>query len=247
MCQYIGQTILRIKRTESTNNYATGQVRENEVKTGTVFLAYEQTSGRGQHANRWESEAGKNLTFSIYLCPEFLNIRKQFMLSKVICLGIKAFLGDYVDEVKIKWPNDIYVGTRKICGILIENAVMNGLLNQSIIGIGLNINQVQFLSEAPNPVSLKSITGVEYDLDEMIDKLLIHINHFYKKLVTAQFNELDREFYENLYRLNEWYSYKDENHEYTGKIIGVNEIGQLKIQEKDGSVHEYHFKEVAYL
>ena len=247
MCQHIGKTIVHIERTESTNNYATSQVRVNEVEAGTVFLACDQTAGRGQLTNRWESEAGKNLTFSIFVRPGFLDIRKQFMLSKVVCLGIETFLSRFVDGVKIKWPNDIYVGDRKICGILIENAIMNGIINQTIIGIGLNINQTQFFSDAPNPVSLKMISDTDYDLNVMIAALLKEIDHFYRKLETGQFDELDQAFLQRLYRLNKYHNYKDETHEYSGEIIGVNEIGQLKIQEKNGTIHEYHFKEVVYL
>ena len=243
----ICHAIIRIECTESTNNYATSQVRVNEVKTGTVFLAYSQTSGRGQLNNQWESEAGKNLTFSIFLKPFFLDIRNQFLLSKVVCLGIEAFLSEFIDQVKIKWPNDIYVGERKICGILIENTVMNANIKQSIIGIGLNINQTEFLSAAPNPVSLKMITGKDSDLEKMLNALLVHIDHFYQMLACGQENEIDQLFYEKLFRLEEWHTYKDETHEYQGKIIGVNGIGQLKIQEREGHVLEYHFKEVAYL
>jgi BirA family biotin operon repressor/biotin-[acetyl-CoA-carboxylase] ligase len=247
MCQHIGKTIVYIECTESTNNYASRQVRENEVKAGTVFLAYEQTGGRGQHRNHWEAEAGKNLTMSIFMQPFFLDIRRQFMLSKAVCLGVQAFLNLYVEGVKIKWPNDIYVGGRKICGILIENAVMNGIITQSIIGTGLNINQTEFLSEAPNPVSLKMITGEDYHLDEMLTGSLKAIDNFYQKLEAGQLDELDHAFYQNLYRLNEWHQYRDETRQYTGRIIGVNQIGQLKIQEQNGPVWEYHFKEVAYL
>jgi BirA family biotin operon repressor/biotin-[acetyl-CoA-carboxylase] ligase len=247
MFQHIGHTIIPVSSTESTNNYATSQVAVNEVKEGTVFLAYEQTAGRGQLNNRWESEAGRNLTFSIFLQPAFLDIHRQFMLSKVISLGLEAFLSHYTAPVKIKWPNDIYAGNRKICGILIENAVMSSTISQSIVGIGLNINQTNFCSAAPNPVSLKMITGKDYDLDVMLYELLNEIDAFYLKLQTGLFDELDRAFHEKLYRLNEWRTYKDETHEYSGEIIGVNTIGQLQIREKDGPVHEYHFKEVEYL
>ena len=247
MSQHIGLPIVCIERTESTNNYASRQVRDNEVTKGTVFLAYEQTAGRGQHNNQWEAEAGKNLTFSIFLRPGFLNIRSQFMLSKVICIGLHAFLSTYVDGVKIKWPNDIYIDDHKICGILIENAVMNGIITQSIVGIGLNINQTQFLSEAPNPVSLKMLTGENYDLEDVLTGLLKKIDHFYRKLEAGQSDELDRAFHQKLYRLNECHHYRDDTHEYAGEIIGVNQIGQLKIREKNGPVHEYHFKEVVFL
>jgi len=247
MFSEIGHTIISVRRTESTNNYAISQVAVNEIEEGTVFLAYAQTAGKGQLNNHWESEAGMNLTFSILLRPAFLEIQKQFMLSKVVCLGLASFLCRSVENVKIKWPNDIYVGDSKICGILIENAIMGSTISQSVIGIGLNMNQTSFRSPAPNPVSLKMITGKDYALDLAIKELLKEIDLYYMKLRSGQFEELDRVFHDQLYRLNEWHSYRDETHVYSGKIIGVNPIGQLRIQEKDGFVHEYHFKEVEYL
>ena len=136
----IGQTVVLLEQVGSTNNYATSQVRENEVEEGTVFLAVNQTLGRGQQTNKWESENGKNLTLSIVLHPDFLEIKDQFLLSKVVCLGIASFLSKYVGAVSIKWPNDIYVENRKICGILIENAIMNGRFSSSVVGIGLNVS-----------------------------------------------------------------------------------------------------------
>lgn len=247
MCQHIGKFINFIESTESTNNYASKQVRENEVEGGTVFLTYNQTAGRGQLSNRWESEQGKNLTFSIFLRPDFLEISKQFMLSKVICLGLETFLSRLVDGVKIKWPNDIYVGDQKICGILIENAVMNGQITQSIVGVGLNINQTEFLSDAPNPVSLKQLKGKDYNLEEVFGELLKEFDHWYDKLVEGNYQEIDDAFMNRLYQFNEWHNYKDKEHIYLGKIKGVNTIGQLVIQEDTGRLWEYHFKEVKYL
>ena len=236
-----------IESTESTNNYATRQVRENEVKEGTVFLTYNQTAGRGQVGNSWESAPGKNLSFSILLRPFFLDIHRQYLLSKVVCLSLEQVLSQLVDDVKIKWPNDIYVGDQKIAGVLIENAIMNGQISQSIIGIGLNVNQAQFYSDAPNPVSLKMLTGRDFDLEQVFQGILAAMNEFYAYLEAGEFEKLDQLFYERMYRLNEWHAYRDENHRYTGKITGVNGIGQLKVEERDGTLHEYHFKEVSYL
>jgi BirA family biotin operon repressor/biotin-[acetyl-CoA-carboxylase] ligase len=243
----IGQTVVLLEQVGSTNNYATSQVRENEVEEGTVFLAVSQTSGRGQQTNKWESEDGKNLTLSLVLHPYFLEIKDQFLLSKVICLGIEAFLCKYVDPVSIKWPNDLYVGNRKICGILIENAIMNGRFSSSVAGIGLNVNQAKFVSDAPNPVSLFQLTGKTYDLNRCLKELLEQIDFFYCKLLEGEVDEINRLFESKLFRLNNWHYFQDEKHEYRGRIIGVNEIGQLKVEEENGKVNAYHFKEVSYL
>jgi len=245
--QIIGHNVVTVDQVGSTNNYATDQVRENEVEEGTVFLAVSQSAGRGHLANKWESEPGKNLTFSIYIRPKFLPVEKSYLLSKVVCLGLDRYLSNFVDQVRIKWPNDIYVGDRKICGILIENGIMRGEICQSIIGIGLNMNQRRFVSDAPNPVSLSQLTGDQYELKEEIKKLLAQIDYYYQYLVEGHFDEINRLFVSKLYRLNEWHQFQDEKKKYRGKIVGVNGTGQLQIQEEDGNVNAYHFKEVSYL
>lgn len=247
MDQIIGNLIVRLEVIDSTNNYAKQQIMENELAEGTVFLTYEQTSGRGQQKNAWESEPRQNLLFSIVLCPDFIEMRRQFQLSKVISLGIYSAINKYVSGVKIKWPNDIYVGDRKLCGILIENSVMNGVLNNSIVGIGLNINQTVFRSDAPNPVSLKMLTNQHYDCEVILTEVLSEIDKYYCMLRDGQDEWIDREFLTALYRLNEMHLYKSEDGLFEGQIIGVNEIGQLLIRKKDGKVLEFHFKEVEFL
>lgn len=243
----IGRSIVRLERVGSTNNYASGQLRENEAEEGTVFLAVSQTQGRGQQSNRWESEDGKNLTFSLILRPAFLEIKDQFLLSKVVCLGLHQFLSVYVDCVRIKWPNDLYVGDQKICGILIENAILGARFSSSVVGIGLNVNQQHFLSDAPNPVSLAQLTGLQYNLAALLGELLAAIDGYYQLLRDGKQEIINNAFHDKLYRLNEWHSFRDGEHRYIGKIIGVNEIGQLRIQEQGGPIHDYHFKEVSYL
>ena len=147
----IETNIVVLQETDSTNNYANCQIAESEVPEGAVFLAYSQKNGRGQANNQWESEAGKNLTFSLVLKPRFLEISDQFMISKVVTLGIHSSLKNYIGQLKIKWPNDMYAGDRKLGGILIENSILSGRITNSVIGIGLNINQEKFISNAPTP------------------------------------------------------------------------------------------------
>ncbi len=243
----IGQTIVILGQVGSTNNYATAQVRENEVEEGSVFLAVDQNKGRGQQSNQWESAPGKNITCSIVLHPDFLEIKDQFMLSKAVCLGISDYLNAYVKNVRIKWPNDIYVDERKICGILIENAIMNGRFSSSVVGLGLNINQEQFLSDAPNPVSLFQLTGNTYDLSAELEKLCQELDRYYCMLIDGKYEFINQLFEERMFRKGEWHQFKDEQRSYEGRILGVNEIGQLKIEDREGRIQEYHFKEVSYL
>ena len=247
MDQIIGNLIVRLEVTDSTNNYAKQQIRENGLSEGTVFLAHEQTAGRGQQKNVWESEPGENLLFSIVLCPDFLEIRRQFMLSKVVTLCIYKALNKYVDSLKIKWPNDIYAGNQKLGGILIENSVMSGLLKSAVVGIGLNVNQTIFYSDAPNPVSLQLLTNQHYDCEIILSEILSGINRYYTLLREGHEEGIDQEFLSVLFRLNEKHFYKAEDEIFEGEIIGVNEIGQLQIRKNNGEVLEFHFKEVEFL
>ncbi len=247
MDQLIKNIVVRLETTDSTNNYANGQIRGNVWPEGTVFLAYEQTAGRGQVNNFWESEPGKNLTFSIVFYPGFLEIRQQFMLSKVVALGIYKALAKYVGTLKIKWPNDIYADDRKLGGILIENSVMNGTLTSSVAGVGLNVNQTVFVSNAPNPVSLKTLTNKHFDTDLVLSQILSGINQYYSLLKAGGFERIDQEFISVLYRLNERHSFRADDGVFEGEIIGVNEIGQLQIRRLDGRILEFHFKEVEFM
>ena len=244
----IGNTIKFIQKTDSTNKYTNKYISENEVENGTVFLAYEQTDGKGHLNNHWESEAGMNLTLSIFLKSDFITVSKQYMISKIVCLGIKKFLGRFINEsVTIKWPNDIYVGTRKICGILIENAIMYTLIDYSIIGIGLNINQISFSESLPNPVSLKMITGKDYKTEELLTILLNDIDHFYDLLKAGRTDDIDICFKQSLYRFETVALFKDANNEFYGTIKGVDDIGQLMIEKNNRIMHLYHFKEIVFI
>lgn len=243
----IENTIFRIHSADSTNNYANSQIRENDWPEGTVFLAHEQTAGRGQTNNYWESEPGKNLTFSIVFYPDFLEIRHQFLLSKVVSLGIYQALSKYIEPLKIKWPNDIYAGNNKLGGILIENSIMSGMLKSSVAGIGLNVNQTIFRSNAPNPVSLKSLTNEHFDTDVVLKEVLSGINTYYSLLKAGEYEKIDREFVSVLYWLNENHQFRTDDAIFEGEIIGVNEIGQLLIRKINGAILEFHFKEVEFL
>lgn len=243
----IGIQIIRLATVNSTNNYANGQLVENELPDGTVFLAYEQSAGRGQMNNFWESEPGKNLTFSIVVYPDFLDIRRQFMLSKVVTLGIYHALDKYVDNLRIKWPNDIYAGDKKLGGILIENSIMYSSIKNSVIGIGINVNQTDFKSNAPNPVSLKILTNQQFDCDQILTEILSGIDLYYSLLRDDEEERIDREFISVLYRVDEKHWFRADEKVFEGEIIGVNEIGQLLIRKNDGEILDFHFKEVEFL
>ena len=168
-------------------------------------------------------------------------------MSKVIALGVSDVTSLFVDKVSIKWPNDIYVGEKKIAGILIENSIMGSVLGSSIAGIGFNVNQEQFHSDAPNPVSLTQLTGVIYEIDELLGVLLGAIDKWYNLLKEGAIDLIDNVYMERLYQLGTKKKYEDETGIFEGMILGVNEIGQLQIKTTEGEIRTYHFKEVAFI
>lgn len=250
MAEIIGNTLIKLKQVDSTNNYATAHMTINNWDEGTVVIADEQMQGRGQMNNVWESEPGSNILMSIVLYPVFLPVQYQFLLSKIVTIGLLEVLSEKVDDVKIKWPNDLYIGEKKVAGILIENSIMGHTLSSSVIGVGLNVNQLEFASNAPNPVSLRNILGNKIRLEEIRSALFSAIDFWYKKLKTGEIKdiqEIDATFEKHLYRKNISALYKDNTGIYSGVIKGVNEIGQLLIQPESGELRHYHFKEVEFL
>ncbi|WP_421918125.1 biotin--[acetyl-CoA-carboxylase] ligase [Marinifilum sp.] len=243
---FTSQSIIRKNKINSTNNFALELLKSRNPAAGTVVLTLNQTKGRGQQTNSWESESGKNLTISIILRPEFLPITQQFHISMLISLGVYDYLCNYLENVSIKWPNDIYVGDKKIAGILIENSIMGSVLSTSVCGIGLNVNQSKFISDAPNPISLLNCTGKEYDLETELEKLLICIEKRYYQLKNDFFMQMEKDYLDKLYWHNEDHSFEDENGLFTGRIVGISNWGQLRIEAEEGE-RIYNFKEVSFI
>lgn len=176
--------ILKEETVTSTNDRLAELCQEKEIKEFTTLMAEYQTSGKGQRGNSWESEYGKNLTFSTVFYPQTIDPASQFILSMAVASAICTALAHYVhaDCLQIKWPNDIYWKDKKIAGILIENDLTGSQISQSIIGIGININQEEFHSSAPNPVSLRQITKKETDRMEVLNSVLEHIIDLYSRI-----------------------------------------------------------------
>jgi len=240
-------TIIRLKSIESTNSYANSLLKKETLDEGTIIVTDEQIAGKGLGKNFWESEPGKNLTFSIILYPDFLHVERQFVLSKAISLGLYHYTKSKTNDIKIKWPNDIYYKNQKLAGVLIENSIKGTTLNSSIVGIGLNCNQTIFLSNAPNPVSLKQITGSESNLENELIEVKNYIEKYYIKLKSGKTDEIHGEYLECLYRYNEWHLYKKDNVTYKAKITGINEYGHLILTNEDGKENEFDLKEVSFV
>ncbi len=230
----------------STNSYLASIAAD--APHGTVVSAVGQTAGRGQRGNSWEAAPGRNVTMSILLRPQSIGARNQFMLSEIVSLSIVNVLKRYIPEceVSIKWPNDVYVDNRKICGILIENSLMGNAINYSVAGIGLNVNQQRFVSDAPNPVSLFQLIGTEtpvYEVREALSEEILRMMHRYDD--TGMFEELHGKYCATLWHREGYYRYRSGVETFDARIEGVSGMGMLTLVDRDGNTRTYAFKEVA--
>jgi BirA family biotin operon repressor/biotin-[acetyl-CoA-carboxylase] ligase len=234
------------KTLTSTNNVASELLRKKELPEGSVIYTDFQTAGKGQPGKKWESEAGKNLLFSVILYPLSVSPMEQFLLSMTISLGLCDFIKKYCEGSKIKWPNDIYIKNDKIAGILIENTIIDDRIDSSVAGIGLNINQMKFPPGIPNPVSLKLLTGREFDTGKCLKELLSDLDNRYKQLLYGDRNDLHGEYLNNLYRFNEYQVLRTEKGNFTGRIIDISLSGLLRVEEENGKLREFAFREIEF-
>jgi BirA family biotin operon repressor/biotin-[acetyl-CoA-carboxylase] ligase len=243
----IGSKRIFIEKLSSTNTHSSCLLRKGRVQEGTIVHTSFQTAGRGQPGNTWESQYGKNLLFSIILYPVTVRAENQFVISKMISLGIRDYLTAILPEVYIKWPNDIYVRNDKIAGILIENSIIRGEIENTIAGIGLNVNQDKFSKAVLNATSLKKLTGKESDLDGCLTAISKAIDLRYKQVLYGKNELLDNDYISSLYRFGDFYEFSDSNGMFEGKIIAVTGTGRLQIEDRRGRIYEYGFKEVDFL
>lgn len=240
---------------DSTNDEAKRRI--SELDNLSVVSALSQTKGRGQRGNSWQSEEGKNILMSIVLKhdPDAVQAYDQFVISQISSLAVVDLLGAYEVEAKIKWPNDIYVGEKKICGILIEHSVCGKWLSSSIIGIGLNINQRNFNVSLPNPTSLALCLGDEsadFDIRKMQEEFMhIFIDYLDRFChITGGYNRLGKLYHSQLWRKDEPMQFIDMTQapaaQFTGIIRGVSPVGHIMIETESGGIREFGFKEISY-
>lgn len=232
---FVGKVAKFIKNIDSTNSYAKNLLSKSNPIDGTVICAGNQQAGRGQIGSAWQSEADKNLLLSIILLPKFLQASQQFMLSKVVCLAateLLYFLGIDQNDVWIKWPNDLYVGDLKIGGILIENQLKGHYLHNSVIGIGLNINQSLFDPSLANPTSVLLQTGQNNPINIVLKRYCELLEPYYLQLKATNYKSINQAYLERLLGYKKWrYFYlKRTKHRIRAQIIGVHESGQLCLQ-----------------
>jgi BirA family biotin operon repressor/biotin-[acetyl-CoA-carboxylase] ligase len=244
--EIIGNNLIELDITDSTNEYSKKLIKKGPVEEGTVILADFQTKGKGQKDGYWESEKGKNLTFSIILYPNFLDIQKQFYLSMSISIGIVEFLSHLSVKSKIKWPNDICINNKKVAGILIENSIKRNIISSSIIGIGINVNQTEFKSSAPNPTSLYLELNKTFDIKNTYHLLISYLNRWIKLLHNSHYKKIKSIYKKNLFLINKKACFTDINGKFDGRIIDVEESGILLIKTDSKKVRKYNFKEVSF-
>lgn len=225
--------IVHLAETDSTNRWLREQGGEENMLVWTDF----QTAGRGCGTNTWESARGQNLLFSLLIHPVAVRPSEQFRISMAISLAIVDALACYTDGLSIKWPNDIYWHDRKICGILIENRLSGGVIRDCIIGVGLNVNQQQFVSDAPNPVSLRQILGHDVEREEVLRRIVEGL----------KIDEDDGPRYRSLlYRRTGFHPYRDAEGGFEAELIDVEDDGHLLLRDRAGRKRRYAFKEVNF-
>lgn len=240
---FMGQNRVHLLETDSTNNYARALVRDKMPIEGTVVTADKQTDGRGQRSNSWVTEPHLNLTCSYILRPAFLAAKDQFLLSASVALAVFDLVSDEIEGnlVKIKWPNDILVGEKKIAGILIENSLRGANLDNSIVGIGLNVNQTE-LPDGINATSLKSVLYRNLDVEVVLSRLNSKLEKRYLQLRQGQHQSILSQFNQNLFAFDEERTMKVNGYESQYIIRGARPSGELQLEDIDGknSLHQHH-------
>lgn len=235
---------LYLKETSSTNTLLKELVQGQYLKEGfTIYTDY-QDRGRGQRGNSWESNRSENLLFSTILYPNHIKAVSQFLISQIVSLAIKKVLDMYISDASIKWPNDIYWHDKKIAGILIENSLLGDNINYSIIGVGLNVNQMRFLSNAPNPVSMQQITGQVHDINIILNQILDQITEFYTQ---GQVENIKKQYKESLYRKDGFFQYSDGKEIFRAQIRDIENSGSLVLEQENHTVRKFAFKEVQFI
>ncbi len=239
------EKIIRLKEIDSTNRFLR-ELKDEQEDEMVVAVADFQTAGKGQCSHTWESEAGKNLLFSIKVHPRWVPVRQQFLLSMAGAIAIKEALETYVDGITLKWPNDVYWNDKKISGTLIETSIDSKGIKTCIFGIGINVNQEAFHSDAPNPVSLRQILGHEVDKDELLQKVIEGFRRYYELLRRADYMDVSGIYHLSLYRRKGFHRYEDADGDFEGAFVEVEDDGHLILHDKQGVIRSYSFGEVKF-
>ncbi len=242
---------IELQTIDSTNNYALSQIHAGLAQHGLVIFSHEQTTGKGQRGKKWASAKEENIAISIVIRPSPLQLAQQFQLSACVALTLQKFFGKYAGkETKIKWPNDLYWKDRKAAGVLIESGIGSresgvGTWQWAVIGIGVNINQTSFPPDLPNPVSLKQITGKNYDTVGLAKEFCSLFNTQFEELVNVGFEEIFTQYLSHLYKINEKVKLKKDNRVFETTVKTISPSGRLIVDH--GIEEEFDFGSVEWL
>lgn len=235
-------SIIYLPSVDSTNNYTASNEKQSKLQHKTVILTSFQSKGKGQFHNKWQSEKDKNLLLSIYIKPDKLLADQQFAISRIIALAIRDTVSYFLKGVvSIKWPNDIFIGNKKIAGILIENSLNKQWIERSIVGVGLNVNQEEFKGLEASSFKLQS--GEEHDLTRILEFLLYRFDQYLEKPIA----ELHKTYDHHLYLRNEWLMMTSKKFGiFKGRIIGSENNGALHVENEQKEVHLFNHKEIVF-
>jgi BirA family biotin operon repressor/biotin-[acetyl-CoA-carboxylase] ligase len=235
--------IIHVDVCESSNQEALKFTELLKSHTEFAISVKKQLAGRGMGTNSWHATVGKNITVSFVKYPRFLVPDKQFYLSMISSLAVQDILAEIGVKSRVKWPNDILVGDNKICGILIENQISDDLIENTRIGIGLNVNENKFPFEIPNPISLLQL-GIDVSPDDLVYELAEAMDKWYYRLKEEQFSQIKKQYLAQLLGYKKYRKYQDDSGQFEAKIIDVNELGYLILQDKSHNIREYEMKAV---
>ena len=242
----VGKVLHHFENLHSTNDVAAEYLSKSTPVEGTVIITDNQYQGKGQHGSFWVSAPYENLTFSTILYPNWLLAHQQFLLNQITSLAIHQVLEEFgMRDVSIKWPNDIFLGSEKVCGILIRNFLQKAQLRASIVGVGLNVNQTEF-GEITGATSMAIVKGESLDLQQIRNAIFHQFSSIYD-LGKSEPDQISATYQQLLYQKDIWAAFADHRGKFTGRIIGVNEMGALQIQLGDSTIKTYETKEIQYL
>ena len=240
--------IIKLDAIDSTNNYLKKIILNEGINDYTVVTAKFQTQGKGQLGTEWESEHSKNLICSVYKKEINIKVQDQFVISALVSLAlIKTLRKVNLSNMHIKWPNDIMSDNKKICGILIENIVKENYIKDTVIGIGLNVNQTIF-NNLPNAASIKNLIGTTCSIDEILKDLVKNVKYYFNELDKSSINSIFEKYEDALFRINKPSTFKNSKGEiFSGYIKGVSRLGKLNVMLEDNLVESYDLKEISML
>lgn len=239
-----------LPETDSTNRWLREAAAPADAEEATVCWTDYQTAGRGCGTNTWESERGKNLLFSVLVHPAFLDAGQQFVLSMMMANAIRTELATMVPtEVSVKWPNDIYAGDKKICGILIESRLQGHRMVDTVLGVGLNVNQMRFVSDAPNPVSLAQLMGREAERQPLLESIVEVFCADVERLRAdgRHVEAIHADYLAHLYRRTGRHRFSDERGVFEAELLTVEPDGHLVVRDAVGTTRRYAFKEISFI